>query len=85
VIGCEGYRTGDRVSDLVTLAFCLSVAECPAAAQDGLRRQTRADREKVIADAYIAHQAMQQVDRSIRHRTPSEVTTWTSRSRELLS
>jgi hypothetical protein len=85
VIDCEGYRSGDRVFDQVTLAFCLSVAECPAAEQHDLWQQIRANREKVIVDAYIAHQALRQVDWSIRHRAPSDVTAWMSRSRELLS
>jgi Phosphotransferase enzyme family len=85
VIDCEGYRTGDRVFDLVTLAFGLSVAECPAFAQRDLWRQIRADRDKVIADAYVAHQALRQVDWSIRHRAPSDVASWLRRSSELLS
>jgi hypothetical protein len=85
VIDCEGYRTGDRVFDLVTLAFCLSVAECPATAQHDFWQQIRAEREKVIVDAYIAHQALRQVDWSIRHRAPSDVAAWMIRSRELLT
>lgn len=85
LIDCEGYRSGDRVFDLITLAFCLAVAACPAVAQRDLWQQIRAAREPVIVEAYVAHQALRQVDWSIRHRTPSDVAAWVGRSRELLS
>lgn len=32
----EGYRSGDRVFDLVILAFGLTLTACPAPAQDRL-------------------------------------------------
>jgi aminoglycoside phosphotransferase (APT) family kinase protein len=85
VIDCEGYRSGDRMFDFVTLAFRLLVATSPAEAERDLWHQIRAAREPAIVDAYIAHQALRQVDWSIRHRTPADVTAWTRRSHALLS
>jgi hypothetical protein len=84
VIDCEGYRSGDRAFDLVTLAFSLTVAACPPTAQERLWETIRTSRTGVVVDAYVAHQALRQVDWSIRHRTPSEVEAWMARSHELL-
>jgi hypothetical protein len=83
VIDCEGYRSGDRVFDLVTLAFCLSAASCPTTAQDRLWERIRSARDGAVVDAYAAHQALRQVDWSIRHRTSDELEDWMARSREL--
>jgi aminoglycoside phosphotransferase (APT) family kinase protein len=84
VIDCEGYRTGDRIFDLVTLGFCLSVADCPATGHQKLWQRIHSACDDVIVDAYIAHQAIRQVDWSIRNRTPNDVAAWMRRSKALL-
>lgn len=84
VIDCEGYRSGDRIFDLVTLAFCLHVARRPARAEAELWRQIHAQRDTTIVRAYVAHQALRQVDWSIRKRTPDQVQSWIARSRQQL-
>jgi len=85
VIDCNGYRPGDRVFDLVTLAFCLAVAECPAAAEQRLWETINRMRDSIIVNAYVAHQALRQVDWSIRYRTPDDLDTWMARSTALIA
>lgn len=84
VIDCEGYRSGDRIFDLVTLAFCLHIARRPARAEAELWRQIHAQRDTTIVRAYVAHQALRQVDWSIRKRTHDQVQSWIMRSRHRL-
>lgn len=84
VIDCEGYRSGDRIFDLVTLAFCLHVARRPARSEAELWRYIHAQRDEIIVRAYVLHQALRQVDWSIRNRTPDQVESWLMRSRQLL-
>jgi hypothetical protein len=80
VVDAEGYRSGDRVFDLVTLAFGLEVADC---ARDAVERVWAAAfelRGRETVAAYVAHMALRQVDWSIRHRTPADVDAWLERS-----
>ncbi|HEY4829614.1 MAG TPA: phosphotransferase [Solirubrobacteraceae bacterium] len=84
VIDCEGYRSGDRIFDLTTLAFCLHVARRPPRAEAELWRYIHAQRNEIIVRAYVLHQALRQVDWSIRNRTPDQVESWLIRSRQLL-
>ena len=84
VVDCEGYRSGDRIFDLVTLAFCLSVAECSPTAEDSLWALIRRLCDHVTATAYVAHMALRQVDWSIRHRTHDDVVQWLTTSEEIL-
>jgi len=85
VIDCNGYRPGDRVFDLVTLAFCLAVAERPAAAEQRLWETINRMRDRVIVNAYVAHQALRRVDWSIRYRTSDDLEAWMARSTALLA
>jgi len=85
VIDCDGYRPGDRVFDLVTLAFCLAVAERPTAAEQRLWETIDRTRDGIIVNAYVSHQALRQVDRSIRYRTPDDLDAWMARSTALLA
>jgi len=82
---CDGYRPGDRVFDLVTLAFCLAVAERPTAAEQRLWETIKRMRDSVVVNAYVAHQALRQVDWSIRYRTPDDLEAWMARSTALLA
>jgi hypothetical protein len=84
VVDCEGYRSGDRMFDLVTLAFCLSVAECSRAAESRLWALIKRSCNPVTATAYVAHMALRQVDWSIRHRTSDDVAQWLARSDQVL-
>jgi len=84
VVDCEGYRSGDRTFDLVTLAVCLSVAECSPSAEARLWALIEDLCESVTAAAYVAHMALRQVDWSIRHRTDDDVARWLSRSHRIL-
>jgi len=70
--------------DLVTLAFCLSVAECSATAENRLWALIQRSSMAVTATAYVAHMALRQFDWSIRHRTADDVTRWLARSEEIL-
>jgi hypothetical protein len=85
VIDCEGLRNGDRVFDLVTLAFCLIVANRSLTAERMVWQTIRRLRPEPVVDAYLAHQALRQVDWSIRHRDEREVARWLARSTELLA
>jgi hypothetical protein len=80
VVDAEGYRSGDRVFDLVTLAFGLEVADCPAEAGHRVWRSALAERDRATIRAYVAHMALRQVDWSIRHRAPADVDAWLERS-----
>lgn len=71
--------------DLVTLAFCLAVAERPAAAEQRLWKTINRTRDGVIVDAYVAHQALLQVDWSIRYRTPDDLDAWMAGSTALIA
>ncbi len=85
VVDCEGYRSGDRVFDLVTLAFGLAVADCSAAAEERLWALVEDGCHPVAARAYVAHMALRQVDWSIRHRTGDDVEVWLARSEQILA
>jgi hypothetical protein len=80
VVDAEGYRAGDRVFDLVTLAFGLEVADCSADAVRRVWASAFAERDRATIRAYVAHMALRQVDWSIRHRTPADVDAWLERS-----
>jgi len=84
VVDCEGYRSGDRMFDLITLAFCLSVADRSHAAESRLWALIERSCDIVTATAYVAHMALRQVDWSIRHRTRDDVTQWLTRSDQVL-
>jgi aminoglycoside phosphotransferase len=83
VVDCDGMRTGDRVFDLVTFAFCLSEARRPAASENDIWSLTTRLRDPAIITAYVAHMALRQVDWSLRRRTPADVTRWLDRSAEI--
>ena len=84
IVDCEGMPGGDRAFDLATLFFCLEVAHCDRALERRLLRELRALRTPDIVRAYIAHQALRQVDWSIRRRNDTDVSRWLRRSLLLL-
>jgi hypothetical protein len=84
VVDCEGYRSGDRMFDLVTLALCLSVAECSPTAENRLWALIQRSCDPVTVMGYVAHMALRQVDWSIRHRTRDDVAQWLTRSQKIL-
>jgi aminoglycoside phosphotransferase len=84
VVDCEGYRSGDRMFDLITLAFCLSVADHSRVAERRLWSLIERSCDIVTSTAYVAHMALRQVDWSIRHRTRDDVTQWLTRSEQVL-
>lgn len=85
VVDCEGYRSGDRMFDLITLAFGLCVAECSPEAEERLWCTIEDACEPVAARAYVAHMGLRQVDWSIRHRTEADVRRWLARSEQMLA
>lgn len=84
VIDWEGCRSGDRLFDLVTLAFCSREADTRPDACAWLT-ELAADAQPRVVEAYVAHLALRQVDWSIRHRTPADVERWRRWGDEALS
>lgn len=76
IVDNEGTRGGDRIFDLVTLAFCLAEADCPPGTVARVWETANAARDRVTLRAYVAHMALRQVDWSIRHRTEEDVRRW---------
>jgi hypothetical protein len=78
VVDWDGVRAGDRVFDLVTLAFCSAVATCQEGAVERLWERARSLRPAGVVRAYVALLALRQLEWSIAHRTPAEVESWTA-------
>ncbi len=85
VIDWEGSRGGDRLFDLVTLAFTLPAARSPAGAAARVWRRVEAAGARPVIEAYVAHMALRQVDWSIRHHGPGEVGLWLDTAEEALA
>jgi hypothetical protein len=78
VVDWDGVRAGDRVFDLVTLAFCSAVASCQEGAVERLWERAHSLRPPGVIRAYAALLALRQLDWSIRRRTPADVESWTA-------
>jgi aminoglycoside phosphotransferase (APT) family kinase protein len=85
IIDWEGSRGGDRLFDLVTLAFTLPAARSPAGAAARVWRRVEAAGARPVIEAYVAHMALRQVDWSIRHHGPGEVGLWLDTAEEALA
>lgn len=74
VIDWEGARSGDRVFDLITYAYCLPVAEVSEWAESKVWEAIERLGTPVSIAAYLAHMAVRIVDWSLRfHRTLSDM------------
>lgn len=74
IIDWEGARAGDRIFDLVTLAFGLALADCePGVEQRVWSTIAGADPETI--GPYVAHMALRHLDWAIRHH-PDDVPRW---------
>jgi aminoglycoside phosphotransferase (APT) family kinase protein len=85
VVDWDGVRAGDRVFDLVTLAFCSAVATCQEGAVDRLWERARSLRPAGVVRAYAALMALRQLEWSIGHRTPADVDSWTAIAERVLA
>ncbi len=84
VIDWEGSRGGDRVFDLVTLAFDVADADAATDREDRVWRIVEGSRPAATMEAYVAHMALRQVDWSIRHHAPAVVDRWLDVGERLL-
>jgi len=75
VVDCEGFRSGDRLFDLVTFAYCLPVAETEDGVSTRLWDHVLSVGQSDAVAAYIAHMALRRLDWVIRHH-PEEVPIW---------
>ncbi len=84
VIDWEGCRSGDRLFDLVTLSFGLSVASVSERARERVWQIVCDGTEREARRAYVAHMALRQVDWSIRYRTTADVDHWLAVSEDFM-
>lgn len=84
VIDWEGCRSGDRLFDLVTLAFCSPEARSGPDARAWLTDLSEVGQPGAV-EAYVALLALRQIDWTIRHHTPADVERWRRWGEEALN
>lgn len=84
VIDWEGSMPGDRVFDLVTLAFCTGTAVTDQGVEESIWNCVRREGEPTAGSAYVAHMALRRLDWTIRHHA-DEVDYWSTVATRQLS